>query len=478
MKKESFKTIILVLLVFSSIILTVNKWFSEKLWPDGYNFFSNLANFFSDEEEADNKTYYLSKENISNPAKIIINSTELRSIYKHTSSEYNSMLSKIKDILKNGLGETNFAESSSETWKTALKGNSVYISYPVAYDSKTFSAIMDTTITDFGISTMQEFIIVAGDDITGKPHLLVQDASEGNKIVDITLDTDSIKLDKLISKYAVNSAGENPYSFELNFDKANDAIEQKIIIEPQVVLSIGQASLPTATNINYFENISTNRTLYNSFLKAFGYNTTNLRKNVNIDNSIVFAENYSSIVMHPDGYLEYRSLDNTKGISIGSANAPTFYNTFIDCIEFVNNVWDIACSDLNMNINLSSVNISGPGSFKLTIDYYANGMEVVSKLGKTDSHDKLNHAIEITVENSKIVSYKQNVCGYSINSDIAECGSAIGALDILMANDSIKSDTITDLYIAYNQVPGSDICIPSWVAKTDKNEIRVINSIQ
>lgn len=478
MKKESFKTIILVLLVFSSIILTVNKWFSEKLWPDGYNFFSNLANFFSSEDEPDNKTYYLSKENISNPAKIIINSTELRSIYKHTSSEYNSVLSATKDILKKGLGSSTFAESDTETWKAALKGVSAYISYPVAYDTKTFSAIMDTPITDFGISTMQEFIIVAGDNITGKPHLLIKDASDDSKITDITLATDSVKFDKFIAKYAVNSAGENPYSFELNFDKSNDTIEQKIIIEPQVVLSIGQASLPTATSINYFENISANRSLYNSFLKAFGYNTTNLRKNVNIDNSIVFAENYSSIVMHPDGYMEYRSLDNTKGISLGSANAPTFYSTFIDCIEFVNNVWDIACSDLNMDINLSSVSIDNAGSFRLTIDYYANGMEVVTGLPKTDSHDKLNHAIEITVENSKIVSYKQNVRGYSINSDISECGSAIGALDILMANDSIKSDTITDLYIAYNQSPNSDMCLPSWVAKTDKNEIRVINSIQ
>jgi len=479
MKKESFKTIILVLLVFSSIILTVNKWFSEKLWPDGYNFFSNFANFFSSDEQSTSKSYYLSKENISNPAKIIINNKEKRSIYKHTSEEYNSILSPVKEILKNGLAEEKAENGDSEIWKSALKGSSIYISYPIDYDVKTFSAIMDSHINDFGISNMQEFIIVAGDSITGKPHLLVKDSSSDEKIADITLGINSVEIDKLILEYAKSSAGENPYSFELNFDKTNDSIEQKIIIEPQVVLSIGQASLPTLATINYFEDINENRTLYTRFLKAFGYNTTNLRKNVNIDNSIVFAENYSSIVMHPDGYLEYHSLDSSKGIAIGSDHAPTFYNTFIDCIEFVNNIWDIACSDLNMNINLSSVSGVNQNSFKLTIDYYANGMEVVSNLPKTDSHDKLNHAIEVTVENSKIVSYKQNVCGYTVNnSDIVECGSAIIALDGLLANDTIKSDTITDLYIAYNKAPDSAICIPSWVAKTDKNEIRIINSAQ
>ena len=69
MKKESLKTAALVLLVFCSIILTINKWFSEKLWPDGYNFFSNLTSYFSFGEKPVEKTYYLSKENISNPSK-------------------------------------------------------------------------------------------------------------------------------------------------------------------------------------------------------------------------------------------------------------------------------------------------------------------------------------------------------------------------------------------------------------------------
>ena len=63
MKKETLKTIVLVFLVLSSIILTVNNWFSEKLWPDGYNFFSNLTNYFSDEEIQ--KSYFLSKEKLS-----------------------------------------------------------------------------------------------------------------------------------------------------------------------------------------------------------------------------------------------------------------------------------------------------------------------------------------------------------------------------------------------------------------------------
>ena len=46
MKKGTLKNIILVLLVASSVVLTFKIWFSEKLWPDGYNFFSNITEKF------------------------------------------------------------------------------------------------------------------------------------------------------------------------------------------------------------------------------------------------------------------------------------------------------------------------------------------------------------------------------------------------------------------------------------------------
>ena len=53
---------------------------------------------------------------------------------------------EVKDILKNSLSISSFEESSAESWTNALKKASIYISYPVAYDSKTFSAIMDCTV--------------------------------------------------------------------------------------------------------------------------------------------------------------------------------------------------------------------------------------------------------------------------------------------------------------------------------------------
>jgi len=469
MKKETLKTIALVLLVISSIILTINNWFSEKLWPDGYNFFSNLANYFT--VNRTHKSYYLSKENVSNPTKIIVNNDEFRGVYTHTSKEFNDMAGPVKKILKIGLTETEAQESTFEAWKDALKYKSIYLSYPVAYGTKTFSAILDTPITSIADGSVQEFILVSGDNITGKPHLLIKNSAD-NSYFDVTLSTDSREIDSLISEYATGSVGEYPYSFELNFDKVDTSKDQKVVIDSQVILSIIPMTASTVSEINYFEDIATDRELYTEFLQAFGFNASNIRKNVNTDNSIVFAENYGTIKMYPDGLLEFRSLDETKGISIGKSTE--FYDTFIDCIEFVNNVWDTACHDTNMNINLSSAKIGASNnSFTVTIDYYADGMEVLTTLDATESHEKINHAIEIEVRNSKIVSYRQVVKGYKSNHDTIVCSNVIDALDVLMAKDNIKSDTITNLYLAYcPDVNGR--CSPYWVAQTDKNEIRII----
>lgn len=104
-------------------------------------------------------------------------------------------------------------------------------------------------------------------------------------------------------------------------------------------------------------------------------------------------------------------------------------------------------------------------------------MEVVTTLDKTDSHDKMDSAIEVEVKNSKIVSYKQIVKGYEANDDEVQCISVIEALDVLMANENVKSETISDLYLAYYP-DENGLCTPCWVARTAGNEIRIIKNKQ
>ena len=58
----------------SSIVLTANMWFSGGLWSDGYNLFFDVSGILNFKSKS--KSYYLSKENISYPEKIIVNNLE------------------------------------------------------------------------------------------------------------------------------------------------------------------------------------------------------------------------------------------------------------------------------------------------------------------------------------------------------------------------------------------------------------------
>lgn len=42
MKKERIKSAVLTVLVISSLLLTGQIWFNQRLWPEGYNFFVNI----------------------------------------------------------------------------------------------------------------------------------------------------------------------------------------------------------------------------------------------------------------------------------------------------------------------------------------------------------------------------------------------------------------------------------------------------
>mgnify|MGYP003291728682 CR=1 FL=1 len=70
---------------------------------------------------------------------------------------------------------------------------------------------------------------------------------------------------------------------------------------------------------------------------------------------------------------------------------------------------------------------------------------------------------------------KETIDYICIPGDIIDCSNVIKALDVLIANESIKSDTITDVYLAYYPEKNG-ICKPCWVAKTAGNEIRIIRN--
>lgn len=470
MIKERIKSCLLAFLIVSSIVLTLNMWISGKLWSDGYNFFSNVTNFFDFTSE--NKSYYLSKENISYPQRIIVNNDEKRNLYTHTASEYNDIIPSILDIFKKSISNSQFTVTDSQEWNNALKAKSAYVSYPITYATGLICGILDVVPASFEPKSVKDFIISISEKNDETLNVYVKDQNT-KQIYKTNVSFLYQEFAQAIEEYAIDSINLLPYSFELNFDKSSDElVEQKIVVDPTVTLLLESSKLPVIETINLARDIYDNIELSRDILKSFGYNTTNVRKYLDNNNTAVYVENYSSIKIYENGLLEYKALDNTKGISLTNSSNSSQDDIFIACIEFVNNLWDNAFSNEELNINLTSDIHSSGKNFFITLDYYVDGYQAISNIEANNIHGELKHSIEITISDGKIVEYRHLLNKFRTTSEYFENGSAINAIDHMFTLSSMENSTITELNIAYAKT--DDKWYPTWSAKTADGERIII----
>ena len=465
MIKERIKSCLLIFLIVSSIVLTLNMWFGRKLWSDGYNFFSNITNFFVSQD----KTYYLSKENISYPRKIIITNNEKRNLYTHTSENYNKIVPTIMDVFKTSISEYEFQKVDIIELNNALRGKCAYISYPVTYEASLLWGILDITpFSQDSLINVKDFIINISEKGDETINIYIKDYST-NEIFKTNLAYGFKDISQIIENYAIDSINLLPYSFELNFDKPNEEkVTQKITLEPTVILPLESLVLPVIENVNIAEDIYNNYDLSAKILSSFNYNTTNIRKYLDTNNTAVFVENYGTIKVHENGLLEYKALDNSKGIDLTNNNSASQHDIFIACIEFVNNLWDNTFPGRDLNINLTS-DISAKGkSFYVTMDYYVEGYQTISHIDSNNIHNELKHGIEITVTDGKIVEYRQLFNTFNITNEGFGNGSSINALDRMFADNIIESGTISELSTAYEK--NGNLWYPTWYARMTNGE--------
>ncbi len=455
----------------SSIVLTANMWFSGGLRSDGYNPFFDVSKIFDFKPRS--KSYYLSKENISYPEKIIVNNLEKRNLYAHTSDEYADIVADVLDTVKKGLSGAEFSAANFDEWNGVLKSRSIYISYPVAYNTTLLLGILGLDSKNTDASSIREFII-APSEKDGVLSLYVKDYANANVYkTPVSYKYDDIC--RVIDKYANDSINLLPYSFELNFDKfESESVEQKVVIEPTVTLKLESETLPTIKSENYLDGVYNNVYLSSNILKSFGYNTTYTRKYLDNNNTAVYVENYSTLKIYDNGLLEYKAIDDTKGIALTDSNSSTPYDYFAACVEFANSLWDNVLPGEPFDVNLTSdMFIDGKArSFTVNMDYYVGGYMVMCDLDGGALYSSLAHGIEITIKDGKIVEYRQLFNKFSKTNQSFNNGSAIDAIDRMFSDNSIGSCTIADLNPAY--INTNETWLPTWIAKTTDGKIVTI----
>lgn len=467
MKIERLKSILLIMLVISSIVLTANKWFNEELWPGGYNFFSNVKNHLSG-KDIGNEESFSPNEEILNPAEIIINNLSNHILYTKSSLEYDAICDEVKEILSLSFDTSKSTDTDSDEWNNQLKSKSCYFSYPVMYDASYFASQLSKEYTG-SIKYFKEFIISGDLRIPSVMHIYIKDAKT-EEIERLTIDFESESISSLINSAKNYSGDINYYSFELNFDNTGESsVKDHVVIDRGVLINISPKKLKKLNEKNVFEDITYNEALYKDILSQFEYNTSSIRKYVESDNSMVFVENYGTLKLHSNGVLEYKSTDKTKGIKLDNTSVNACLNS---CITFVNDVTNLMNTNKSMYFEISSdIHDIQSRSFTLSFDYYINDSKII--IPEDRYHTK--NAITVEVENGCVVAYTQIFNVFLPLEEEIGCGSAIDAIDHLGTNDPDISGSITDIFAAYSYDNSQNGWMALWCIEDSKGNISTIS---
>lgn len=457
--KERIKSVVLIVLVFLNLILGSQVLSTKKLWSgDGHNFFISLSNFKISDIFGGKKTEdTVPKESqLDAPELIIVNTgdqTTRRSL-NLSSDDFDSLTKLAAPFLNDAFsGKNTFENSSTEDFYTALTAKSLYLRYPTEYDSALFSYLLGVGDT----SVSEQFSLIRNIVISTSGYIYIEDA-ETRSIAryKTTLDTEELEIaiDRLAESIPENSPVIN-YAFDLGFDKA--FATQKTILSPMIPIYSDGFLVETVISDNpLVSDGKLNEERISEILPLFDMNPNALRRYTEVDGTIVFVENDAILKISETGLLEYKANTDNLGVII-SKNPASKFGTVAPIVSFVDKVNTASGSTATVKLSskLSSQELDSE-SFNVSLDYMANGIPIIFM-----SKDS---AVNITVTNGKITSYKQQLMHFKGTGKNISVDTYITALDeaIVKYQNQINGIEISGMDIAYFHSGTNGELLPDW----------------
>ncbi|MGE4284152.1 MAG: hypothetical protein AB7G87_10575 [Clostridia bacterium] len=476
MKRDKIKTLILVLLVANSLFLTSQIWFSKELWSQDYNFFANWRdNIVIDSIRQ--VMPWMAKEGQENirlqdnsymPQRIVVNYGNNRAIHVNGNNIYNDYLeevSKMLEMLFKGEQELRYRQiESKDEWLDALKQKSIYIDLRAPYRTRhigQFFGLKETPLSNH-LKELKELIILPGEPTSGDIICYIKNNQDGS-VFKYYLKYDKSNIHQLLQKYASSVSASYRFSFELGFDKKQNS---KLQVDSFVLFPFSkqQASALKGTNPIDMEND------IKDILRVFKYSTNNLRKYTELDDTVVYVENDSTLKIHPNGLIEYDAIQEDKGLLLSrflssEENAlPPFRQSVGMAVNLMNSIQGADYIQLSS----ATEDSSKPGSYKFTFNYFYEGLPVRMKLDNI----KLNDAVSVEIINGRLKSYHHYVRSYQPVKNVGIDAPVPYVLDNIfkLINNSQNEIKITDLFLDYEEHGTEEILEPQWGIKIEGNK--------
>ena len=447
MRKEKLKTIILTLLIFSSVILSVQIWILNPVWSERIGPKTFIENLFTAQEGLNiNDTGAF--DSLFSPRSFVFTYNDGRLFFNTTEQEGEEIRSLFNSSILSALSQKESTEINETEWQTMLKSNSIYADYGVAVSAKALSEFLGGRAEDTGVYSFDQAVI-AFDQIGDASVICFRNSAE-NKQIKISLP----KNQEIREVYSRNSASEKEsysYAFEINLDKkvTESQVQQSVIMDSYVLIPIEPVTMNTirSKNIEFTEEGT------EKVLELFGYNPKIARKFVESNGNVLYIDTSSTLKFYPEnGTIEYTA-SKDGGIRIkGDGNLSSIASGCGKLLDDIGKTFEI---DPNVTLFINSPLIeNSENAYTITFDYLFNG----------NSIEQDSHSCEIVVENGKIKSFVGVLVNYEFVAE-TEKANALDALEALYTTQGQDVLVIDELRTGYVKKEGS--MEMQWIATVD-----------
>lgn len=455
MNKERIKNLLLVFLIAMNFILGSRILIEKKLWPSGYNFFSNTGNWEITKIYRGIKNLFGSeaiyKSRLLSPERLIINTGDqtTRLSLNAGNAEFDGILEEAYAVLQKAFSDGTQTPSviSREEFYSSLAASSVYLEYPAAYSPTLFARLIGAEANvELDIPDGFSQLVIS---YSPKTSVFITN-SKNNEFYRINVDKSCEELVFRLGECLENNQAERPvinYSFDLKFDRPFG--EQKTTISPLVQIYSTPGEYPVVTAKNpLFDGESVSEDILNKILNVFSINPNTMRRYTEAGGTYVFVENNATLKIDKSGYLEYEK--NTQTADLG------------DDYSFIAAVSMLA-DGVNKAVGNDYAMCISDAANGVKLDYVAGGMRVYI------NSDRMSNGVEATGENGQLKTYRQLLRSYEANDEASSPSEFMTALDDAISeySKSMNEININKMSIGYNDSILNGELNAEWIVDVD-----------
>lgn len=422
---EKVKNIILIVLIFSSMILTYRLWFND------HNLFSILGVFNNSKEIHQNGL-----ELVYSPPRILVNlGDNSHVVVRSNYLEYLQLQKEGVNILNQILQNPKYEILDGTLWNELLSSRTILFGYNIELKVNFFQKIFNINNPDLNnIETVKDILVVQDTSVSDNLKCYLRDEKQ-NKIYKFQFSYNDTKLNNLVVQIENKDLDNYVTGYEVKHKLLKDDV---LFLLSDSVFSEKQISLDNEFDIEsdnkvrdfaegFFENFNV--------VKSLEYKDETKTKTVQKE----FIDRKRILKLYANGLVEYTSAevpyDKTQVDS---------YTALKIALEFVGN-----SSDFPQNLYISKIQELSGTDYIFNFDYYIDGLEV-----KINGSDLPKYAIEIEVKGNVVSSYKRYIknatVGKQINLAISNLEAMNQAITLYIEKTGQKADkSVNDIELVY-----------------------------